>query len=645
MRLFIFLSSIIFSCISTAERSVTQLEKQVISADSVALPELKGEEFFHSDFAGKYQSLSDFLQLNAGIQIRGSGIGNLVTLSIRGSSHQQIQFIVDGHEVNDAQYGGFDINKLPLQQIYKISVIKSNSDSVGGTILIETISSDNTNNTKTFMSLGSFETYEYGFTQHLSGFGQSTFSFNRLTSNADYDYPVPSPFFDPNDTGKIEPLVNNQYEKTNALVKWKYNPTKKSKVGFKLQVLESDKSIPNYQQNRPDNTAYLSDSESVLQVYYQAKLSSQISNKVAISHTNKNETFSDPQSFIGVGSFLNKYNSTISQASEKITLKTNKYKLSILYNFKHESFQDDHTLVSDLVKCINTTSTCDIKSQQTSQQLVISGDLSNKNKQHKIELGVKVQDIQKQQENLFSSADKTTKSNTYYNWNTAYNYFGFADSSIRIGLSNALRTPTLYELFGNRGLVKSNINLKPEDSYNFNVNMNHVYGAFTIENDLFYRELSDAIVAQFSGGTGSYKNLSSANILGIESKLTTYRNNIRLSINALIQDSLAESEIKGFNNKKLAGIFHQSLSANIVYTVNKNSELTYQYQDDQGLYIDTANLEKHTGRRIHNIRFNYSLKEFTATFSIENIFDQRYKDQNNRPAPGTILNTTVQYTF
>jgi len=628
-----------------ADETVTNLEKQIITASTISIPKLKGEEFYHLDFAGKYQNLSDFLQLNAGVQIRGSGIGNLVTLSIRGSSHQQIKFIVDGHMINDAQYGGFDINKLPLQQINKIEVIKSNSDSVGGTIIIDTINTHEANNSKVFGSIGSFDTYEYGFTQYLSGFGQAAISFNRLTSKADYDFPVPSPFLEPSNPGIIEPLINNKYDKNSAILKWKYDRKNKENIGLKLQYVESTKNLPNYQQNRLDNTAYLNDKETVIQGHYNFHINNKLTNKVTVNHTNKDEIFSDPQSFIGVGAFLNEYKSEITGFGESIHYHSKNYNLSSSYNLRSESFQDNHLLVSDSVKCINSTSTCDIKSEQTSSTIKFIGDWTNTTHDHKADLGIKILNLKKQQESLFSSPNKISKSNSYYNWSSAYNYYGLNDASIRIGISKAIRTPTLYELFGNRGLVKSNINLKPESSYNLNISINNTYSFFTLENDLYFRRLSDAIVAQFSGGTGSFKNLSSARILGLESKVSGYFNKIKLSINLTTQESLARSEINGFNKKKLAGIFHQSISANISYSPTNTYEIIYQFQDDQGLYVDTANLDKHDGRTTHNIKLNYLLENVSATISIENILDDRYKDQQNRPAPGIILNSTVQYTF
>ena len=637
--------SILFSGHIFAEGNVTHLKKQVVSADQVSLPELIAEEFDHPEFAGKYQNLSEFLQYNAGIQTRSSGIGNLVTLSIRGSSHQQIQFIVDGHEINDAQYGGFDINRLPLQQIERIKIIKNNSDGIGGTIIIDTINSNAVNGSKAFISAGSFDTNEYGITQSISGLGQATISLNRLVSKANYEYPVPSPFLEPSHSGKVEELRNNQYDKNSALFKWQHKTTPNANLGIKLQAINSKKNLPNYQQNRYDNNAYLSDAELDIQGFHEYRLNHSLINSVRINHNSTDETYSDPGAFIGVGSFINKYDSETIKLTEALSYKSQNRAISLAYNFKSEKFQDDHTLVSDSVKCLNTTSTCDIKSTQVSNKWKLSNDWTSKDQNHELSFNVSQINLTKRQESLFSAPEQTKVKNSYISWGSSYSYFAFKDSSIRIGLSKSLRTPTLYELFGNRGLMKSNINLKPEESYNLNFNINSAYNLVTLETDLYYRNLSDAIVAQFSGGTGSFKNLSSADILGIESKITGYFNRFKISLIAIIQDSLVKSEINGFDNKKLAGIFHRSISSNVNFALSQHIDLIYQFQSDQGLYVDTANLDKHSGRVIHNIRLNYALDKISASLTIENLLDNRYHDQNNRPAPGLILNSNIQYRF
>ena len=100
---------------------------------------LQRESFVHSS-----QTLADILQSVNGIQIRQiSGIGNPVSVSIRGSNSKQVQLYIDGQLINDSQFGGFDLNQIPTEQIESIEISKNQaigtgSTPIGGVIRINT---------------------------------------------------------------------------------------------------------------------------------------------------------------------------------------------------------------------------------------------------------------------------------------------------------------------------------------------------------------------------------------------------------------------------------------------------------------------------------------------------------------------------
>ena len=100
---------------------------------------IRREEFIHSA-----QNLSDILSQVNGIQIRKiSGVGNPVSISIRGSSAKQVQFYIDGQLINDGQFGGFDLNQIPTEQIETIEISKgqalgTGASPIGGVIRINT---------------------------------------------------------------------------------------------------------------------------------------------------------------------------------------------------------------------------------------------------------------------------------------------------------------------------------------------------------------------------------------------------------------------------------------------------------------------------------------------------------------------------
>jgi len=626
------------------------LEKQLIVGE-LAHDSLGVISFSHDEFAGKYQNISDFLQQQTGIQVRKSGIGNPVSISIRGSTHQQVKFIIDGHEVNDAQYGGFDLNKIPLHQIEQIQVIQGNSsshthgDAVGGTVLIQTLSTNQSSKNKLYTSISSFNTHNYGLTHYFKANGSGLISIENLSSDADYSYPVESPYSNPNNQNRTEDINNNQFYKTSALLKWQSNEIDRQSYGLKGLYISTEKHLPNYQQNPSENDSNISSDEWELQSFLSKSFYQDWISKSEITINSKHELYDDRYDWIGIGSDLNSYDTRNYQLKQSIDFKGNHYDLSSFLLLNTETFKDNHKLINDNVKCLEVISTCDLRSKQSTQKVGGNVTWYSPQSAHQVSTNVTFIRLNREQQDLFGEKEKTSSNNQHLSWNSQYSNRILENVYSTFTLGESIRIPTLYELFGDRGLLKSNTALKPEKSKNINTEITFTKKSFSFSNSFYYRALTDAIVADLPSGIGSYKNLSSAKVFGWQSRINLHYKQYRLAINWQLQDSLTESEISAFNDQKLSGIFHKSFSISTNYVISKNFNLGHQYQNDQGLYIDTANLLKHEGRITHNIHSTYKKENASYSLSIDNLFNSQYKDQSNRPAPGRLLSLNIQFQF
>ena len=211
------------------------------------------------DFIDSSQSLSDILGQVNGIQIRQiSGVGNPVSISIRGSSAKQVQFFIDGQLVNDSQFGSFDLNQIPTEQIESIEISKNQaigtgSTPIGGVIRINTYNpSEDTQ--KVSVSLGSF-----GY-QELSLLKNTAFKYHSLAiggtylaSDNDYDYLVPQSFDDPSKS-ITEPLRNNAFEKFSLFINDSAQ-INQHQLRVNLTYNKQDKGLANYQNNSPENSS------------------------------------------------------------------------------------------------------------------------------------------------------------------------------------------------------------------------------------------------------------------------------------------------------------------------------------------------------------------------------------------------------
>ena len=108
-------------------------------------PTSQSTVFKPSLFDTQVKSLSEVLSEQSGVQVNQyGGLGHYSTVSIRGSSAEQVSVYVDGVKINSAGSGAVDFSSLPLDQIEKIEIVKGaassefGSDALGGAVLIQT---------------------------------------------------------------------------------------------------------------------------------------------------------------------------------------------------------------------------------------------------------------------------------------------------------------------------------------------------------------------------------------------------------------------------------------------------------------------------------------------------------------------------
>src|SRR2546425_254518 len=93
------------------------------------------------DFADRITSVPELLRDLVGVQVRGLG-GEFATVSIRGSSAEQVMVYLDGVPLNRALGGGVNLADLPLGQVESIEVYRGFTPaglpaaSIGGAIMI-----------------------------------------------------------------------------------------------------------------------------------------------------------------------------------------------------------------------------------------------------------------------------------------------------------------------------------------------------------------------------------------------------------------------------------------------------------------------------------------------------------------------------
>ncbi|MCD4680391.1 MAG: TonB-dependent receptor [Bacteroidales bacterium] len=226
--------------IVTATRRAITLDKATVSLDVIEREKING--------SGAH-NIAELLESVGSLQIRDyGGVGNMKTISLRGTSAGHTLLMLDGQQINNSQNGEVDLSLISLDNIERIEIVRGGSsaiygsDAIGGVIHILTREADKNNifDLKVRQTLASFNTYsiESSISSSISNFSiLSTYQY--LKSQSDFSYI--------NSMGIVEKRENNDVTRHHLYTQIKFNPQKLLKRGY-LQLnynyINSDRGAP-----------------------------------------------------------------------------------------------------------------------------------------------------------------------------------------------------------------------------------------------------------------------------------------------------------------------------------------------------------------------------------------------------------------
>jgi len=188
----------------------------------------------NDQFDSEFTTLPEILSHTPGINVQQyGGLGQLSTVSIRGSSSEQVLVLLDGVRLNTGQGGGVDFSTIPLDAVERIEVIRGGGtavygpDAIGGVVNIITARPEGGWTGSTGVTYGSFETIK----AHASAHGEAAsirflFSTTHFQSEGDFTlYPQEYEYLqDGTSTVVLQPpptdkRINNDFVSENVLAK------------------------------------------------------------------------------------------------------------------------------------------------------------------------------------------------------------------------------------------------------------------------------------------------------------------------------------------------------------------------------------------------------------------------------------------
>lgn len=204
------------------------------------------------DFGGEYNTTSEILSFSPGVVVRDfGGFGQLKTLSIRGSSNDQVVILLDGVRINSPLGGGVDLSTIPLDYVYKFEIIRggasalAGSDAIGGVVNIVTKRTDRPFTSASF-TYGSFNTLDLNLSRAQTLGNLSYFiSFTHAQSEGDFSFKSVN--------GLTLKRINDEFLSESLLGKVDYD-FHRWKFGFLNEFFFDDKGVPGLGEFQDDSS-------------------------------------------------------------------------------------------------------------------------------------------------------------------------------------------------------------------------------------------------------------------------------------------------------------------------------------------------------------------------------------------------------
>jgi len=586
------------------------------------------------------RSLAEVVAKESGVQFRQSGgQGSSSSVSLRGSSAEQVNVYLDGILLNEAAGGGVNFSDIELLQAEKVEIYKGTvpvqlgNSAIGGAVNITTKRVGGAPVASAVAGIGSFGSSRFsaafrgpaGLLDDQTVVGSISF---RSSTN---DFP----FLNDNGTGfntaddRRERRINADTRSLSGFLKTGHRLGGSLKLEHALQLSDRTQGVANWRNTTAD-ARLESDNVQLRSTLRSEAGSNAWSSLWEVTGSVRNELFDDSNATIAsVGQLIDSDTSVLAARSywEKVT---DRGSLAFSLRTRGESFES-----IDQLNQINTTVAERLRADLSVQhnRYYNGGDTL-------LSAGLNgfIIDDNYEIENFAQARDD-------FSLSTLVPQLGFShtvnDRWLILGNASLQeRAPSFFELFGTRGLFVGNASLQAESSENFDLGVkwnsdpaNRIDSAVTAT--FFLSNRDDLIVRTFNAqGVGRSQNLSRATARGLElSASATWQSGFAIDTSMTLQDTVNRSGISGQTGKQLPGeaAFDGALAAS--WAVD-HWKFGYEFRINTERFFDAGNFLVAPDQRVHSVSVSRSWKDWRIDLELNNLTDEVFEDFNGFPKPG-----------
>ena len=589
-------------------------------------------------FEGRETSLPDVLAEATGVQVkRLGGLGTFSTLSLRGSSADQVEVYLDGILLNTAFGGGVDLSNLPLAHVGQIEVYRgagAGGNGLGGTVHVRT----RRTHRRWFHGIrGSWGALD---TRLLSGvfgggFGLSEFLVVADYAHSDNDFA----FLDDNGTeynandDVWSRRQNNDHRSFNLLGKWRRAFGEDRILSIHETAHWKYQGMPGISNNQSQN-AHLDGFQTMTEVAYEDRvLLRSVNTRQSLYVTHVKERFRDLDGEIGIGRQDNDYlTRTYGWQGRLQTVLFSRCDIAAAIGVHRETYLPT-TRVRSVANLFDSQRW--IFSVRTGLDISLPGEIG-------------IWSFGAEQRRIYSSFTGASPFNFSLLAPDSANTRDLTSlrSGVRLDLASHLmfkanagrvfRVPSFYELFGDRGGVVGNVNLRPEYGLTWDAGLRYADGMTTLESAFFDHRYEDLIqFVHTSQATSRPVNIGKARVYGVE--MTAQRrfgSRVDLSGNYTYQKATDKSNIPHLNGNILPNRPPHALFVRATMRLGRCT-VFYDYTFEDGNFLDRANRRPLFSRHVHNAGVKVDTRlGFHIGLEVKNLTGAQIADTWGYPLPG-----------
>lgn len=608
----------------------------------------------HEQFAGTGADLGEVLERTVGVQVRNfGGLGDLSTISIRGSTAEQVEVFLDGIPLNRALGGGVDLSTLPLGNVERIEVYRGTApaglalSNLGGAVELTTAPAYGGDESSASLGAGSFGTLDVGGSLRRALGGLSVLAAGGYQrSEGDFE------FLDDNGTPKntaddrTVARRNNDFQSVSFLGKGDTDLPWDLNAALVDDFFWKDEGVPGIGSNQSDS-ARLATIRNLahLQLRGRGWLRGTLDAEQRFEVGYQSEAFQDLRGEIGIGA-QDTHNVTLGYASvtQSSYRPIEDLTLTAVADLRREEFRPSDALLEPEDGPTSTrgavNAVLESEARFLDRRLVIDPALR-----------FAYVDDERRPFGPFVTGGPERQIDRRVTWKVGGRGYLAEWLEARGNVSTAFRAPSFLELFGDRGSIVGNPELDPERGFNWDLGLavtpedGEWFRAVRLEAIYFYADVDDRILfIQNSQRTAVAENIARSRNQGVElTAAAALPAGFRATANATFQRTEDLSPSPSRHGNDLPGQPRTDVVGRVEWReapVTLFTEVEYLGEN----FLDPANLQEVSDRFLVAAGFKVAVTdELGLTFEARNLADDRVSDVIGYPLPGRSFFGSIEW--